>query len=242
MVKIKFLGTGTSYPTKNRVSSSCLVIIDQKKILIDIGPSILRRLVEYNLSVNDVDAIILTHFHVDHSGDLPAFLFACNYGIQPRKSPLLLVGGDGIKSFFRKLCGAYPWIKPKTYKLDVLSLANKTHLLDGIGITTKRTNHNKESIAIRLDSKVSIVFSGDTDYSRNLIELSRGVDLLIVECSFPLRKVKGHLNIETLRKMVELAKPKDVVITHLYPEWDETQINLESPYRLSYDGMEISFF
>ena len=239
MAKIRFLGTGTSYPTLERASSSCLVNVDKKYILIDIGPTVLRRLVEYGVSVNDVDMIILTHFHVDHSGDLPAFLFACNYGVEPRKRPLVLIGGEGINSFFRRLSLAYPWIKPKNYDLKILRLVNGTYKWKGIGIRTKRTNHNRESIGVLLKMGKSVVFSGDTDYSRNLIELSRDVDLLVVECSFPVRKVKGHLNLHVLKKIVKSAKPKDVIITHLYPEWNGVKEKETLPYKLAYDGMEI---
>lgn len=241
MVKIKFLGTGTSYPTRGRVSSSCLVTVNGTRFLIDIGPSVLRRLVEYGLSVNNIDLILLTHFHVDHSGDLPAFLFACNYGIEPRMKPLKIIGGEGVRSFFRRVSLAFPWIKPKSYDLQILKVVNGKYSFCGVEIETKRTNHNRESIAIRMNMGVSVVFSGDTDYSKNLIELSRGVDLLIVECSFPERKVKGHMNLPTLKRIVEASKPKQVVITHLYPDWDEKIGEISSPYTVSYDGMEIEF-
>ncbi|MCX7858084.1 MAG: ribonuclease Z [Deltaproteobacteria bacterium] len=239
MVKIKFLGTGTSCPTLERVSSSYLLYVGEKKLLIDIGPSVLRRLIEHGLNVNEVDLIVLTHFHVDHSGDLPAFLFACNYGLEPRRRPLYLLGGDGIKQFFRNLCNCYPWIKPKHYDLQVLRVVNESYLWNEVKIITKRVNHNRESIALRLDMGVSLVFSGDTDFSRNLIELSSGVDLLVVECSFPERKVKGHLNLHTLRKMIDKAKPKQVIISHLYPEWDKRMRDSSIPCIIAYDGLEI---
>lgn len=241
MVRIKFLGTGTSYPTSKRVSSSCLIFVDEKKLLLDIGPGVLRRLTEMNIPLEEIDIVFLTHFHVDHSSDLPAFLFSSNYGMGPRKRPLFIIGGDGVKSFFSKLCKAYPWIKPKTYTLTILKLVNRSYEWNGILISTKRVNHNKESIAIRLDTSVSLVFTGDTDFSKNLIEISRGVDLLITECSFPWTKIKGHMNLETVKKVVCKAKPKEVILTHLYPEWDEIKCDKLAPFRLAEDGMEIVF-
>lgn len=239
MLKIEFLGTGTSVPTIKRVSSSILVTSKSKRILIDIGPSVLRRILERKLDPYEIDFIILTHFHVDHSGDLPAFLFASNYGIEPRKRPLWVAGGQGIKSFIKKLYSAYPWISPKSYELKIMNLLDSPVQFGDLSIKSKRVNHNKESIAIRIDGAKSIVFSGDTDYSRNLIEISSGVDLLIAECSFPERKVKGHLNLETLSKIVNLSKPKEVIITHLYPEWDEFDLS-KVPFRVAFDGMEMT--
>lgn len=238
MLKIEFLGTGTSVPSLKRVSSSILVTSGSKRILIDIGPSVLRRILEREVNPYDIDFIILTHFHVDHSGDLPAFLFSSNYGIEPRRTPLWIAGGPGIKSFMKKLYSAYPWIIPKSYELHIMSILGSQVQFGDLKITSKRVNHNRESIAIRMDGARSLVFSGDTDYSRNLIELSSGVDLLIIECSFPERKVRGHLNLETLNKIVSLSKPKEVIITHLYPEWEQFDLS-RVPFKLGFDGMEV---
>lgn len=239
MIKIEFLGTGTSVPSLKRVSSSIFVTGGSVKILIDIGPSVLRRLLERKIDPHEIDIIFLTHFHVDHSGDLPAFLFSSNYGIEPRTRPLWIMGGPGIISFLKKLYSIYPWIVPKFYELQVLNILTQSAQFGGIRISSKRVNHNKESVAIRIDGVKSFVFSGDTDYSRNLIDLSSGVDLLIAECSFPTRKVKGHLNLETLKRIVSKCNPKEVIITHLYPEWDNFDFK-DLPYKVAFDGMEVT--
>lgn len=238
-MKIKILGTGTSIPRLNRLSSSYLVITENKNILIDIGPSVVRRLLEFGYNVNDVDAVLLTHFHVDHSADLPTFLFACNYGIEPREKPLLLLGGRGLNSFFKGMAYIYPWIKPNHYKLTLKTMRNSTYFFDDILLETVSVNHNRESIAIKVTQKKSVVFSGDTSFSKNLIKLVHNSDLLITECSFPERDVKGHLNLKTLKTIVEKAKPERVILSHLYPDWDAFSGVLYEPYLIAEDGMEI---
>ena len=91
-------------------------------MLIDVGPSVVRRLLEAGHRVNDIDTIILTHFHPDHTADLSTFLFASNYGGPERRTPLALAGGRGLPIFYRRLARLYPWIVPNRYELLVKAL------------------------------------------------------------------------------------------------------------------------
>jgi ribonuclease BN (tRNA processing enzyme) len=100
-------------------------------------------------------------------------------------------------------------------------------------------NHNRESIGISIEKAKRVVFSGDTDYSKNLIKLALKADLLISECSFPETKLKGHMNLDVLQKVVKEAQPQKVILSHLYPEWDAFKGVLHNPCLLAEDGMEI---
>lgn len=237
-MRIRFLGTGSCVPSLRRNPASILIEAD-KRVLVDIGPSTVRRLLEFGYTVRDIDAIILTHFHVDHSSDLPAFLFASNFDLTPRNHPLLLLGGRGVKTFVHNLILVYPWIKPRTYSMSVRSLGRPL-AMSSISIDAMPVNHNRESMAIRLkEGDKVLVISGDTDFSKNLIRLARGCDLLIAECSFPERKVEGHMNLQVLSSIVQKAEPKRVMITHLYPEWEEYEKPLPPPFLIAEDGMEV---
>jgi ribonuclease BN (tRNA processing enzyme) len=208
-------------------------------ILIDVGPSVVRRLLEYGFTTRDIDVIILTHFHVDHTADLSTFLFASNYDVEARAKELSVLGGDGLHDFYRGLLAVYPWLLPRSYEISLREMSKGTLNKGGLVITTAQMEHNNESIGVRVEERKSVTFSGDTDYTKNLVELASGTDLLIAECSFPERKVDGHLNLEILQKIVDEANPKRVLISHLYPEWDDFSGVLHAPYLLGEDGMEI---
>jgi ribonuclease BN (tRNA processing enzyme) len=92
---------------------------------------------------------------------------------------------------------------------------------------------------VRIEEIRAVVFSGDTDYSANLIRLARGADLLVVECSFPEQKVKGHLDLASLERIVARAKPRQVLLSHLYPAWENFRGVLHAPLLLAEDGLEI---
>jgi len=238
-MKLYILGTGTAIPRIERGSSAYLVTTPGVNILIDVGPAVVRRLLETGYDVNDVDVVVLTHFHVDHTADLSTFFFACNYGMRPRTKPLTVIGGRGLARFHRGLRAVYPWIRPVSYDLTVNRLVNDSLEMKGLTIRTAPMRHNPESIAVRLEGKRSITFSGDTDLSGNLIRLAEKTDILVAECAFPERKVKGHLNLAALDKIVQKAEPKRVILTHLYPDWDTYRGVLHAPYLLGEDGMEI---
>ncbi|HEY3278037.1 MAG TPA: ribonuclease Z [Syntrophorhabdaceae bacterium] len=239
-MRIKILGTGTSIPSLKRGSSSYVVHGAGKTILIDAGPAVVRRLLEFGYVVDDIDILIITHFHVDHTADLSTFLFACNYGLTAREKPLSLIGGQGMHKFFRGLKAVYPWLAPKHYLLTVKSLPSGSIEEDGLRIETKKMNHNRESIGVTLIvDGTRCVITGDTDYSSNLVSLARDAKLLIAECAFPEKKVKGHMNLETLKRVVGEAKPQRVILTHLYPDWDDFRGILHAPLLLGEDGLEI---
>lgn len=238
-MKLKILGSGTATPSLERSSPSYLLETGWGRILIDIGPSVVRRLLECGYTVNDVDLIVLTHFHPDHTVDLATFLFASNYGDVTRKKPLLLVGGKGLERFFHNYVRLYRWLSPTGYELTITSLPSGTLSLGPVVIRTARTNHNPESMAVRIEEKRSIVFTGDTAYSRHLVDLSSQADILVAECSFPERKVRGHLNLAALHRIANKAKPRQVILSHLYPDWDTFQKALPAPFLLAVDGMDV---
>ena len=239
MMNLTILGTGTATPSLRRASSSYLIQAARRNILIDLGPSVVRRLLETGLTVNDIDLVVLTHFHPDHTADLVTFLFACNYGEPQRSKPLTILGGPGLERFVARLARAWRWVMPTGYELTLKSMQAGAWEWEGLRIRTARMSHNRESIGVRIEEDRAVVFSGDTDYSANLIRLARGVDLLVVECSFPEQKVKGHLDLASLERIVARAKPRQVLLSHLYPAWENFRGVLHTPLLLAEDGLEI---
>jgi len=88
-------------------------------------------------------------------------------------------------------------------------------------------DHNPESVALKIETRsgVSMVYSGDTDYTENLVLLAKGTDLLICESALPDDlKVKGHMTPSLAGEAAQRAGVSMLVLTHLYPECDMTDI------------------
>ena len=238
-MRLKVLGTGTGTPSLSRLSSSYLLTTSWGTILVDIGPSVVRRLLELGYTIHDIDLIIITHFHPDHTADLATFLFAAGYGEPRREKPLMILGGRGIRSFYRRLVRLYRWVSPAGYDLKLVALGKRRLQLGTVSKQASRMDHNPESIAVRIEDGKSVVFTGDTDYSPDVVKLSSRAHLLVTECSFPDRKVKGHLDLPTLERIVNEARPEKVILSHLFPEWEAFRGVLHAPLLLGVDGMEL---
>jgi ribonuclease BN (tRNA processing enzyme) len=94
-------------------------------------------------------------------------------------------------------------------------------------ILSKPMAHMSESVGYRIELKngKSIAVSGDTDYCENLIDLASGVDLLVLECSFPdEKKVEGHLTPTLAGKIASESGCKRLLLTHFYPICDQHDI------------------
>jgi ribonuclease BN (tRNA processing enzyme) len=185
---------------------------------------------------------LLTHFHPDHSGELASFLFATRYPDPARRvKPITLYGGPGLTDFFNRLQAVYGhWIELPENLFRVVEIdpdRNNRYSLNSHRLTAVAVNHNPESLAYRIDFYVgvSVVFSGDTDWSDNLVELARGADLFVCESATPDgQKIAGHLTPQLAGRKADLAGVQKLVLTHFYPACEAA--DLVSQCRAAYAG------
>jgi ribonuclease BN (tRNA processing enzyme) len=211
-------------------------------LLFDSGVGTMRRLLEAGVKIFDVSFIFYSHFHPDHTSELVPFLFSNKYPDgSHRKNPLTLVAGNGFLKFYENLKIVYGhWIELDTHLLNVIELDNTSHDMrrfDDFKVESIPVEHNPESIAYRITGSdgVSVVYSGDTDFSDNLVMLSKDADLLICESALPDElKVKGHLTPSMAGEIAKRANVRKLVLTHFYPECD--QADVEKECRKTYSG------
>jgi ribonuclease BN (tRNA processing enzyme) len=241
-ITVTILGSGTCVPSLSRSSSAISARINWKYLLFDMGPGTTRRLLESGRSIFDISYLFLTHFHPDHTGELASFLFSRKYGNHSEfEHPLTIIGGRGLIIFYQGLKTAYGhWIETNHHLPQWIEMDNcQRDFLEFEGFTVKSIpmKHNEESVAFRITNSagVSFVYSGDTDYCTNLVELSDHADLLICESSFPDgHKTEGHLTPSLAGEIARQANVRQLALTHFYPECDEA--DLEKQCRKTYQG------
>lgn len=240
--KVTILGSGTCVPRLDRSACALLVETGAAKILMDLGPGTMRRMLEYGVGIFDLTHIVLSHFHPDHTSELVPLIFATKYPDgQKRKQRLMVLGGQGLKDFYQGLKAAYGdnIVLPKAQMAvrEIDTLDGETLDFGIFKIAARPTNHRPESLAYRItDNKGhTIVYSGDTDECEALEALAQNADLFVCESALPDElKVSGHLSPSLAGNIAQKAGAKRLVLTHLYPQCDEVDIVKQA--RSTYKG------
>jgi ribonuclease BN (tRNA processing enzyme) len=239
---VTILGSGTCVPSLKRSSCAVLLEIGETKLLFDSGPGTMHRLLDAGIEIFDIDVIFYSHFHPDHTGELVPFIFATKYPDSNKRNKLLtIVGGNGFINFINRLKSAYKnRLELPENMLCFLELDRNgvdSRQFSSFTVETMPMNHQEESLGYRItdDNGKSIVYSGDTDTSENLVSLAADADLLICESAMPdTLKVPGHLTPSLAGDMATRAHVKKLVLTHLYPECD--RFDLTAQCRKTYQG------
>ncbi len=239
---VTILGSGTCVPSLKRSACSVLIETGGKKLLFDTGPGTMRRLLHAGVEIFDISHIFYSHFHPDHSAELVPLLFATKYPDGDRRQhPLVVTAGRGLLRFYDGLRAVYgKWVELTPGLLDLDELDNRGP--DGreygdFTVQSAPMAHNDESLAYRITGRdgVSVVYSGDTDYCDELIELGGEADLLICESSLPDdMKATGHLTPSLAGKIATLAGVGKLALTHFYPDCE--LVDIEAECRKTYDG------
>lgn len=224
-MKLTILGSGTAVPMLDRNCAGYILEIGNKKLLFDSGAGTIMRLLELKTDLFSIDNIFYTHLHNDHINDLGAIIWSNNYGGERKKS-LNLYGPKGFKKYYNILLKKL--LKPTklNFDINIKELKNSIIKINNIKIKTKLIKHSTttKSIAYRIEHKNKIlVYTGDTEYCDETIEIARNADVMLIECSLP-DKVEGHLTPSLAGKIAKLANVKNIILTHFYPQVLKTNI------------------
>jgi ribonuclease BN (tRNA processing enzyme) len=228
-MRFTLVGTGTTVPAADRGPAGFLVEEGGARVLVDGGTGTVQRLARLGVDARDLDGGVFSHLHVDHSGDLVPILFTMRVGIDRiRERDYPLWGGEGLATFVERLKELYPnWLVSKRYTVPVtelsLSGAGRAELPGGVLLETLPAKHGASALHLRFTGRdgFTVVFSGDTGWSDNLVTLARGADVLVCECAMREAGLYDeHLCPDEVAAIVDAARPRRTVLTHLYPDVD----------------------
>ena len=245
-MKLTILGSGTSVPHSQRTSASHWLETSSGTILLDISVDAPHRMAEEALDWPGLDAIWVSHFHLDHSGGLAPFLFGTRWApqTQNRSKPLRVFSGRGLRHIIDAINNSNNYrLFEQRFPVEFVEVeANaEFEILPGLIAKTISTPHTNESLALGLndDDSKRFVYTSDTGFSEDLVPFAKNAALLLMECSFRRNKpVQKHLELADAMRLAQACAPAKLVLTHLYPEWDG--VDLEAEARAQWPGETIA--
>jgi ribonuclease BN (tRNA processing enzyme) len=235
-MQLTVLGSGTAVPHARRSSSAHWLEATGGTLMLDISATAVHRAAQEGFDWVGLDAIWVSHFHLDHVGGLAPFLFGTRHApqTQERRKPLRVYGPRGLEKLLRAFdeAGAYKLFEqPFPLEVREVSPREEFEVFDGLRAEAFSTPHTGESLAVRLSDVdgATLVYTSDTGHTDALAEFARGAGLFLMECSFFRTKpVETHLVLADAMRLARLAAPRRVMLAHLYPEWDGVDIAAEA--------------
>ena len=224
--RIVLLGTGTCQLESERKASSVLLELGDLRLVYDLGRGIADRLVELGLRQDDVEHIVLSHFHPDHVSDLVPYLHAAAWSrIDPRSRDLHLYGPVGLEVQLMRLLSLFG--------PDTLGRRHfRVHLHEERGETLEIAGRRfgwadlppADNHGLKLEiGGTTVALTGDSSFHPQEIDFLRGVDLAIID--------SGHLEDEEIVELAVASGARRIVCSHLYRPIDATALTAEARRR-----------
>ncbi len=203
-----FLGTGDAFGSGGRFNTCFLVERGGNSLLIDCGASSMIAMRRFGVDPKSIAAILLTHLHGDHFGGLPFFILDAQL-VSRRTRPLTIIGPKGTAARAEALMEAsFPGSSKverrfaiETIEIDVrerTSMPGVDAFVTGFPV---RHPSGAPSLALRVEcDRRVIAYTGDTEWTDELLDAASAADLLIAEAYTFERPIPFHLDFATFAK------------------------------------------
>jgi ribonuclease BN (tRNA processing enzyme) len=242
-MQLQFVGCGDAFGSGGRQNTCFHVTGERVNFLIDCGATSLPALKRLGIARDEIDLILITHFHGDHFGGLPFLLLDAQF--TRRSRPLVIAGPEGIETRLAQVMEALFEYSSKTrqkFELSVVALKPEERRSFGaVDVTPFSVVHGESGgpfLAYRVEAEGRVIaYSADTEWTETLIPLGRDADLFIAEAYYYDRVVKNHLSLTTLEAHLQEIKPKRLVLTHMSDDMLGRLDTLD--YAAASDGMVV---
>ena len=262
---VVLLGTGNPRPEPDASGPATAVVVGARVFLVDAGPGVERRLAAAHLPIDGVTALFITHLHSDHTLGLPDLIFTS--WVMGRTQPLPAYGPHGLQKMTDHLVAA--WAEdievrtnglekrtPGGYRVDVHEIRPGTvYDSGGVRVTAFLVEHGtwREAYGYRIDAPGrSVVVSGDTKPSENLVRAAAGADVLVHEvypeprtvpnptesATWPTYMRDFHTSDVELGQLAARIRPKLLILTHIIRR-GATDEQLLANVRKSFSGSAV---
>lgn len=244
-MQLQFVGCGDAFGSGGRFNTCFHVTGNDVSFLIDCGASALPAMKRLDIPRDEIDLILITHFHGDHFAGLPFFLLDAQF--VRRSRPLVIAGPHGIAERLRQAMEVLFEHSSRTtprFELSVVALeAGERRSFGEVTVTPFPVVHGESGgpfFAYRIEAEGKVIaYSADTEWTETLIPAARHADLFIAEAYYYDKVVKNHLSLKTLEAHLPEIDARRLILTHMS---DDMLARLDSlPYTAAEDGMMVVF-
>ena len=242
-LRITLLGTGVPIPRPDRFGPSTLIEAGNQTLLIDAGRGATMRMYQLGIPIGQIDALLLTHFHSDHTVGIPDIWLtgwlSSHFG--NRRRPFNVIGPRGTAKLMHHLEAAYAQdieIRVEDEKLAREHVAITVKEFEGDGVvydvgglrvsafTVDHGDAIKPAYGYRIEyhGRVAVI-SGDTRYNQNVLRYGASADLLVHEVAMAPAELLGdphiqrilnhHTSAQEAGRIFAQTRPKMAAFTHL---------------------------
>ncbi len=221
-MQLQFIGSGDAFGSGGRLNTCFHVVGHSANFLIDCGASSLPGLKARRIRLDDIQTIFVTHFHADHFGGVPFFVLDAHLNSR-RTQHLTIAGPVGLTEWYqRAMETSFPGSSKTQLKFELTLVELRPRegmLVDDVSVMPFQALHGVPGgpfLAYRLETEHRIIaYTGDTEWTDDLIAAGGHADLLIAEAYFYDKPVKYHLDLATLSRHLPRLSPKRLLLTHM---------------------------
>lgn len=227
-MQVRTIGCWTPYPRTLEACSGYLVTSDNSHLLLDCGHGVSAQLARW-LPAEQLDAVIISHFHPDHYADLYAVrhMIRSALFLGKRQQPLPVYIPAEPAHLYEEFA-AMP-------ELQVNTLTTSSSFMIGdIQFQPFAGRHSLPSFGFRVENQNrSLVYTGDTSFSQSLMEqVRKGTDLLLSECTLTaaegeISQQLGHLTTIEVGRMAREGGVEVLLATHFWPGYEVRMLQRE---------------
>jgi len=222
-ITVRFLGCGDAVGSGGRFQTCLLVEGTTSRTLIDCGASSLVAMKRVGVEPRDISLVLVSHLHGDHFGGLPFLVLDGQFSKRDR--PLIIAGPPGIETRTREAMEVFfPGSSSTKQRFQVTFVelqARRSMAFGPVRVTPFTVVHASGAppyaLRVELESR-TIAYSGDTEWTDTLVDVSEKADLFICEAYFFDKRIPFHLDYQSLWTRRALLTCRRIVLTHMSAE------------------------
>jgi len=223
-MRLVVLGSSGTYPRPGGACNGYLIQEKGTNLVLDLGNGALSNLLK-EVEFTAVEAVVITHMHIDHFGDLYPLYYALRFHPDEPWGLRLLLPRGGLEVMGRLMSEDARGYLARVYREDVIS-SGREYRVGDMRLTFFPTRHPVEGYSVRVEGEGwRLAYSSDTSPCPELEEAAEGADIFICEATMPADHAEeaeryGHMTAIQAGEAAEKAGARLLVLTHIWPTLD----------------------